>query len=151
MRLVGEEMYVIKNGSVQVYLKHGTQVQPLATLTTGNFFGEGALLKGRSARRAANVCSTTYSLIYSLHVEAMSGVLPRYPKVQETIAAIAEQRERDTATMSVHAFRLKHPDVISQVVRRNSDMNDPPAAPAPAPTPQAHKEVAPVAPDGCPS
>jgi len=88
-------MYVIKSGSVQGYLKHGTQVQPLATLTTGNFFGEGALLKGRSARRAANVCSTTYSLIYSLHVEEHIDKLFDRPKTSSLAASISLMATED--------------------------------------------------------
>ena len=43
---LGEELFVIKNGEVLVYLSYNQAVQPLATLTTGQFFGEGALLKG---------------------------------------------------------------------------------------------------------
>ena len=72
--MVGEEMYVIRNGQVVVYISHGDDTQQLATLGTGSFFGEGALLKGKAAKRAANVSSVSYSLIFSLHVDAMNKV-----------------------------------------------------------------------------
>ena len=55
---------MIKNGQVIVYLDVGETFQTLATLGSGQFFGEGALLKGKSARRGANVSAVTYSLIY---------------------------------------------------------------------------------------
>ena len=100
----GEEMYVIKNGSVVVYLKYADTVQQLAVLQAGNFFGEGALLKGKSARRGANVSAITYSLVYSLHVDDMSKLLPRYPKVQRTIQKIAADRDEATASLSVRSF-----------------------------------------------
>lgn len=104
MGTIGEDMYVIKNGSVLVYLKHATHIQPLATLNSGDFFGEGALLKGRSARRMAFVKSTTYSLIYSLHVEATNRLLTRYPLVQAAIAIIAAQRDEETKTKSTRMY-----------------------------------------------
>jgi len=98
---VGEEMYIIKNGSVSVFISNGpNQRQQLATLSTGSFFGEGALLKGTSARRAANVSAVSYSLIYSLHVEALAMLLARYPKVRGTIEEIALKRERETMSMT---------------------------------------------------
>lgn len=100
----GEEMYIIKNGAVMVYLQIGDRVQQLATLNSGNFFGEGALLKGKSARRGASVSAISYSLIYALHVDDMTKMLPRYPKVHETISKIASDREAATATMSVRNF-----------------------------------------------
>ena len=68
---------MIKNGQVIVYLDVGETFQTLATLGSGQFFGEGALLKGKSARRGANVSAVTYSLIYSLHVDEMQKMLPR--------------------------------------------------------------------------
>ena len=65
---------MIKNGQVSVYLVKGDAKHELASLDAGDFFGEGALLKGKSARRNAFVGATTYSLVYSLHVESMNGV-----------------------------------------------------------------------------
>jgi CRP-like cAMP-binding protein len=138
---VGEEMYVIKNGSVDVFISSGPdQKQHLATLQTGSFFGEGALLKGASAKRcahrenalphpppteagcacspsmsvcrpalssvrvgaysAANVCSSTYSLIYSLHVHAVGNLLVRYPRMRATIEEIGRKRQQETASMT---------------------------------------------------
>jgi len=97
MHQFGKEMYVIKNGSVTVYLKDvegGRNV--LATLVAGNFFGEGALLRGTAARRGAYVAAVTYSLIYSLHVEEMNEMLLRYPSVMDTITAIGAHREAET-------------------------------------------------------
>lgn len=96
----GEEMYVIKSGQVLVFLDMAESVQHLATLGSGQFFGEGALLKGKSARRAANVSAISYSLIYSLHVDEMGKLLPRYPKVRARIEAVATEREAATCEVA---------------------------------------------------
>jgi CRP-like cAMP-binding protein len=101
---VGEEMYVIKNGSVAAYIEFGDARQELAVLRVGQFFGEGALLRGKSALRSASVRALTYSLVYSLHVDAMSSILPRYPDVHASIANIERERRQSNATMSVRTF-----------------------------------------------
>ena len=99
---LGEDMYVIKNGMVRVYLEYTTErKQELATLGPATVFGEGALLKGKSALRAATVVAASYSLIYALHVDAMNSILRRYPGVKAKIEEVAVERERSTATLSV--------------------------------------------------
>ena len=87
-----------------VYLQYDKQIQPLASLASGQFFGEGALLKGKGAVRGASVKAVAYSLIYSLHVDAVNQLLTHHPKVMQTIEAIAHEREEATATMSVRTF-----------------------------------------------
>jgi hypothetical protein len=57
-------------------------------------------------RSAATVASTTYSLIYSLHVDAVGKLLVRYPSVRATIEGIAKKREQETASMTT---RIKAP------------------------------------------
>ena len=103
-RYYGEKVYIIKNGRVLVYLTYDQAQQELARLGAGDFFGEGALLKGRSAKRNAYISALEYSLIYSLHVDNMTEVLQRYPAVMATIANIAKGREEATASMSVRTF-----------------------------------------------
>ena len=99
---------MIKNGQVIVYFEVEETVQTLASLGSGQFFGEGALLKGKSARRGANVSAVTYSLIYSLHVDEMHKILPRYPKVMGTIASIAAEREAATETAAATATMMSN-------------------------------------------
>ena len=124
--------YVIKNGQVMVYLDFGANVQQLAQLASGQFFGEGALLKGKSARRGANVSALAYSLIYSLHVDEMNKMLVRYPKVMETIEKIAAEREAATASMSVRTFGVtEHSSAIeaahSQAIALSKTLGSPAA------------------------
>ena len=112
---VGCEVYIIKNGLLKVLIKcsnnggvnhhassegQAAEMRLVARLSSNDFFGEGALLKGKSAKRNATVVAVSYSLVYSLHVDAMHSILPRYPLVGLHIQQIAERRERESAKVS---------------------------------------------------
>ena len=116
---------MIKNGQVIVYLDVGETFQTLATLGSGQFFGEGALLKDKSARRGANVSAVTYSLIYSLHVDEMQKMLPRYPKVMSTIEQIAAEREAATETAAATATARKPSSKAITIVSPNGIATSP--------------------------
>ena len=90
----------------------GSEMREVALLTSNDFFGEGALLKGKSAKRNATVAAASYSLVYSLHVDAMHSILPRYPLVGLHIQQIADKRERESARVSARpaaAANIPHP------------------------------------------
>ena len=87
----GEEMYFISRGTVEVVSQDGEMVY--ATLTTGGFFGEIALLLRQP--RTTSVRAVNYCDLYSLSIAAFDRVLTRYPEVAAHIRAIAKQRQEE--------------------------------------------------------
>ncbi len=85
----GEEMYFIVNGELNV-LTH-KEDKLLATLKTGDFFGEIALFKNKS--RTATIQAKTYCDIYVLDKKAFKRVLTKYPEIGIKIEAQVEIRE----------------------------------------------------------
>ena len=108
-----------------MYLDIGGTFQTLATLTKGHFFGEGALLKGKSARRGANVMAVTYTLIYALHVDEMHRVLVHYPKVMAMIASIGAEREVATEEAAAMATAREPPSTAMAIVSSNGITSSP--------------------------
>ena len=89
---LGEEMYFISRGTVEVVSADDKVVY--ATLTTGDFFGEIALLLREP--RMASVRAIDYCDLYSLSIAALDRVLTRHPGVAAHIRAIARQRQEET-------------------------------------------------------
>lgn len=87
---VGEEMYVIGHGIVEVILKDGSTV---ATLHEGQFFGEAALL--RETKRNANVRAQSYCDLYKLDKEDFSHIVDKHPELLESIERVANKRSSD--------------------------------------------------------
>ena len=88
---LGEEMYFISRGTVEVVSADGKVVY--ATLTTGDFFGEIALLFRQP--RTASVRAVDYCDLYSLDIVAFNRVLTRHPGIAAHIRAIAQQRQEE--------------------------------------------------------
>ncbi len=87
---VGYEMYFINRGEVDVLNEECSIVY--ATLTSGRFFGEMALLL--SSPRTATVKARAYCDIYVLAKETFDKILQRYPDFAKDIAAQAEENRR---------------------------------------------------------
>lgn len=84
---VGREMYIIKNGWVQVISDTGNEIY--ATLTDGSVFGEVSLLNIPGSkygnRRTANVRSVGYSDIFVLSKEDLWDTLKDYPDAKDRL------------------------------------------------------------------
>jgi len=87
---IGESMFFIANGSVDVM---GADGQPVATLNDGNFFGEIALLE--RCPRGADVQATTYCDLYTLDKSALDHVVTQYPEFGRHIREMADARKRN--------------------------------------------------------
>ena len=83
----GEEMFFIASGSVEVIT--GGQVR--ATLDTGLFFGEIALVLGRM-KRTATIRTQKPCRLYSLSRSDLENVLASYPVMQEKMIHVAKER-----------------------------------------------------------
>ena len=131
-RSYGDSVYVIRNGAVLVYLElppvqaasgqptGPAQQQILATLCAGDFFGEGALLKGKSARRSASISAIQYSLIYSLHVDEMSAALAHHPKVRANSRRHPQHRKKKPPTLHCSQVRAD----IAKIAAEREDANN---------------------------
>lgn len=86
---IGEEMYFIGKGTVEVVSKDGQQVY--ATLQSGHYFGEIALL--HSTPRTASVRTVDYCDLYYLDKGTFEDTLKRFPNFAEHIAEIAKRRK----------------------------------------------------------
>ena len=88
---VGFDMYFISKGSVDVM--SADERIDYATLASGNFFGEIALLL--SMPRTATIKAREYCDLYRLDKDTFDRVLSRYPEFAETIMAMAKKRSKE--------------------------------------------------------
>ena len=89
---IGYEMYFISRGSVDVVSEDEKIVY--ATLGTGSFFGEIALLF--SAPRNATIKAREYCDCYSLNKETFDEILGRFPEFARKMREEAEKRKAET-------------------------------------------------------
>ncbi|MFA6238510.1 MAG: ion transporter [Bacteriovorax sp.] len=87
---MGEEMFVISHGNVDVILASGERV---ATLHDGQIFGEIALLK--ETARTANIQSQTYCDLYKLTKKSFNEIVKRYPILLANIEGTTNRRTSD--------------------------------------------------------
>ncbi|MBU0935762.1 MAG: ion transporter [Spirochaetes bacterium] len=86
----GDEVFFISRGSVDVMSPDETA--KYATLTSGAFFGEMALLL--STARTATIKAVEYCDLYVLDKATFDKVIGRYPAFQESIRKMAEERRK---------------------------------------------------------
>lgn len=91
----GDEMYIIISGKVKIciYTEDG-QEQIVATLGSGDYFGEMSLMTGEP--RSASVITTEDSEMFSLHKNDFDVILEKFPSISISIGKIMSQRLRDT-------------------------------------------------------
>lgn len=85
---VGEEMFFLARGSVEV-LADDTKV--LATLESGSFFGETALIQ--EEKRNADIRSLTYCNLYKLDKEIFLSILSKHEDLRVHIEEIINTRK----------------------------------------------------------
>lgn len=87
---IGEEMFIISHGNVDVILESGERV---ATIHDGQIFGEIALLK--ETTRPANIQSQTYCDLYKLTKKNFNQIIKRYPILLHNIEATTQRRSSE--------------------------------------------------------
>lgn len=85
-----DSMYIITRGAVKVVMNHEGTVMELAVLKEGNYFGEVALLSGKS-RTASVICSEN-STFFILEKREFKALNNKYPMLRENLAATVENR-----------------------------------------------------------
>ena len=93
----GESMYFISRGTVDLVSPDESSIY--GTLTSGDFFGEIALLLNQP--RTASVRAVDYCDVYSLSRSAFNEILSRHPEAADHIREIAAARqEKDESRAS---------------------------------------------------
>jgi hypothetical protein len=87
---IGEEMFIIAHGNVDIILNGGDRV---ATLHDGQIFGEIALLK--ETTRTANVQSQDYCDLFKLTKKSFNDIVERYPMLKSNIENTTQRRSTD--------------------------------------------------------
>ena len=92
----GDTMYIIISGSVDILIS-GTDSkneQVVASLGSGDYFGEMALLTGET--RSASVKTTDSCEMFLLHQNDFDVILERFPSISLSMGRIVSKRLRDT-------------------------------------------------------
>ena len=76
---VGEEMYVIQTGVVQVLKRVGTEERPLATLGRGEFLGEMAILNNKPRTATAVVLEDAKCLV--IDAKTLEAMITKNPEI----------------------------------------------------------------------
>ncbi len=92
----GDEMYIIISGNVKIciYDENGENEQVVATLQSGDYFGEMALLTGET--RSASVITTEDSETFVLQKNDFDVILEKFPSISLSMGKIVSQRLRET-------------------------------------------------------
>lgn len=87
---VGDEMFIIGHGKVDIILKDGSVV---ATLHEGQFFGEQALLEHTT--RNANVRAHEYCDLYKLNKQDFLKIIEVHSELMDNIKMVLNRRKSD--------------------------------------------------------
>lgn len=73
----GEELFFVRNGEVSIVAKPGPESNVIATLSTGDYFGEIAVLTGR--KRVSWALSCTYTVLSVIHRDTLECLEAEFP------------------------------------------------------------------------
>ena len=97
----GDEMYIIITGEVKICIYgEKNKEQVVANLTSGDYFGEMALLTGET--RSASVIATESSETFLLHKNDFDVILEKFPSISLSMGKIVSKRLRDTLKKATH-------------------------------------------------
>ncbi len=85
----GEDIFFIQSGEVEIV---GDQLNHIATLTEGTFFGEMALISER--QRSGTAIARTYCDVYSLSRQSFEAITQDYPSLRDHIEKTMYERNR---------------------------------------------------------
>ena len=92
---LGDEMFVIGHGMVDVITEEGKTV---AQLHEGQFFGEAALIQ--ETTRNANIRANTYTDLYRLSKGDFVNIIRHYPELLDSIKSVTNRRTTDRSNTS---------------------------------------------------
>jgi len=97
----GDEMFIIISGSVDIciYDENGENEQVVATLKSGDYFGEMALLTGET--RSASVIATEDSETFVLQKKDFDVILEKFPSISLSMGKIVSKRLKETLQKAI--------------------------------------------------
>ena len=104
---IGREMFFLEAGEVQVVLGDTNRV--VATLKSGAFFGEMALIDDSSRRRTASILAATFCDVQVLAKEDFDAIMEDWPEYLPRLKKIADQRRGMTANVLQEEKTIKSP------------------------------------------
>jgi hypothetical protein len=111
-----DSFFLIYSGKVRVYRKREGRVQDLATLVSGDYFGEMEIL-GPRGPRTASVAALEPVLLLSISGKDFSEILKTYPNIKPNIEIAIESRKLARKTR----FKwLRKDEVVYFLARKHS-------------------------------
>ena len=118
-----KSFYLIYSGKVRVYRQREGRIQELATLVSGDYFGEMEIL-GPRGPRTASISALESVMVFSISGEGFSEILKTYPNIKPNIEiAIASRKLARTVRFKwlrkdevVYFLARKHSFFLSQVL-----------------------------------
>ncbi|HHM01500.1 MAG TPA: cyclic nucleotide-binding domain-containing protein [Caldithrix abyssi] len=101
----GEEMFIIISGETDICIGEKGNQQVVATLKSGDYFGEMALLTGEP--RSATVKANEKTETFVLYKNDFDVILEKYPSISLSMGKIVSQRLRDTLKKAASASGQK--------------------------------------------
>lgn len=103
----GDEMYIIISGKVKIciYGEDEKSEQVVATLVSGDYFGEMALLTGET--RSASVIAVESSETFVLHKNDFDVILEKFPSISLSMGKIVSKRLRETLKTVSNAPKME--------------------------------------------
>nr|KAJ3408582.1 anaphase-promoting complex subunit Hcn1 [Polyrhizophydium stewartii] len=122
---IGDNMFFIASDTLEVIVGGIVRTK----ITSGDFFGEIALMFGRM-RRTASVRAVTNCILYSLSRPDLNTILEHHPKMADKMRKIAEERLAVNAGYSRQ--KSEDPNAVAQavpIIILSPDIDGPPAPP----------------------
>lgn len=114
---VGTSFYALSSGSVRVERQGpGGEIQPLARLAAGSFFGEMALLSGEP--RAASVVAEAECEVLEIRADVLLELAREHPQVVESLARFYRRRLLANAMATSPLFRPFNRDERAELMGR---------------------------------
>ena len=115
---LGESMFIITDGLVKVSVRTpGGDIVPVRELTTGDYFGEVALMTGEP--RSATVTAEAETRVLEICRESFRAILKEQPDLVEQLGEVLQRRlqERDEAVEGAERKRHEVPvtDLLSKI------------------------------------
>ncbi len=106
----GDTMYIIISGTVDICVhgSDGKDEQVVATLGSGDYFGEMALLTGET--RSASVITIESCEMFLLYQNDFDVILERFPSISLSMGKIVSKRLRETLSKAIAAQQGQTPD-----------------------------------------
>ncbi|MGI8552743.1 MAG: ATP-binding cassette domain-containing protein, partial [Dehalococcoidia bacterium] len=106
-----DQFYLIEAGTLVVIVNSGGQLQELARLGPGQFFGEiGLLEQGTQGRRTATVRAETPARLWALSRSDFAELLQREPNLNAAVLRTARARDRASTR---HLFEVDNRNLAS--------------------------------------